>query len=141
MKLKREERNLIRRYLVWCYKTTKEELDRIDRKFTQLTVDYFLLKEISKRQNASMGSSQRQYSKFIDEFNAYIRQKERDAAQTKFLDKKKAKPYPRYEYLRNRFLAIEKAISFFLGKKELDDITVLYEWEMTRRILAASDHK
>jgi len=140
MKLKREEENLIRRYLVWCYKTTKEELDRIDRKFTQLTVDYFLLKEISKRQNSSLGSSQRQYSKFIDEFNAYIRQKEKDASQTKFLDAKKAKPHPRYEYLRNRLLAIEKAISFFLGKKELDNITVLYEWEMTRRILGASDH-
>ena len=23
------EKNLIRRYLVWCYKTTKEELDKI----------------------------------------------------------------------------------------------------------------
>ena len=138
MKLKKAEKNLIRRYLVWCYKTTKEELDRIDRKFTQLTVDYFLLKEISKRQNSSLGSSQRQYSKFIDEFNAYIRQKEKDASQTKFLDEKKTKPQPRYEYLRNRLLAIEKAISFFLGKKELDNITVLYEWEMTRRILGAS---
>jgi len=141
MKLKREEKNLIRRYLVWCYKTTKEELDRIDRKFTQLTVDYFLLKEISKRQNSSPGSSQRPYSKFIDEFNAYIRQKEKDAAQTKFLDKRKTKPHPRYEYLRNRLFAIEKAVSFFLGKKELNNIIVLYEWEMIRRILGASDHK
>lgn len=36
------------RYLVWLYKTTKERLDRIDRKFTQLEVDRFILRELEK---------------------------------------------------------------------------------------------
>jgi len=39
-----KEKNLLRRYLIWCYKTTKEELDKVDRYFTQDVADAYILK-------------------------------------------------------------------------------------------------
>ena len=41
--LSENQQRLMRRYFVWCYKTTKEELDKIDRYFTQNTVDDYIL--------------------------------------------------------------------------------------------------
>jgi len=43
-----DQKNLIRSYLVWCYKTTKEDLDKIDRYFTQNHVDNFILSRLKK---------------------------------------------------------------------------------------------
>ena len=43
----KEIKNLKKRYLIWFYKTTKEALDKIERKFTQMEIDKFILKELN----------------------------------------------------------------------------------------------
>ena len=139
-KMTREEIALIRRYLVWCYKTTKEELDRIDRKFTQLMVDRFMLQKLMSAPVPLPKDRRGQYQKIADDFKEYVSHKERDAASLKFTIGKKKVLTPHYVYLKNRLSAIEKAILHFLGKKELGFIKSLYENEMTKRILEAREH-
>ena len=140
-KVNEDEKNLIRRYLIWCYKTTKEELDRVDRKFTQLRVDRNILKELSKDQvEGRRLLLDGEYQKLLKEFEGYIRQKEKDAFTAKFTNKKSLKLVPRYEYLMNRLRAIEKTIISMLGKKELRRVIHLYEEEMISRILQSREH-
>ena len=128
------QRRLIRRYLVWCYKTTKENLDRIDRKFTQLIVDDFMFEELKK---AGLDQSCPQPFK---EFNAYIEAKRASAFQEKFSDTSAKTVSDQYEYLIQRLAAVEKSIVRFLGRSALIEIVELYEAEMTRRILASSSN-
>ncbi len=139
-KISPNERRLMKRYLIWCYKTTKEDLDRVDRKFTQLIVDNFLLNDISKNRGERNGVDQKSYDKAIKDFRQYMAQKELDSYHAKFADRSHARLQANYVYLRNRLAAIEKAIIHFLGKKELMIIQSLYEEEMTRRILEAREH-
>ena len=129
------EKYLIRRYLIWCYKTTKETLDRIDRYFTQLQVDCFVLRKLEKTKTKDPA-----YNARIQDFKKYMQEKETNVLQKKFLDPKKVKLQPHYQYLKERFLAIERSIVHFLGKNELNKICSLYEDEMTRRILEAKEH-
>lgn len=140
MKLKQNEKNLMRRYLIWCYKTTKESLDRIDRYFTQQTVDEFLLDDL--RNDKAYGSSKKTdpYKKMVDDFKKYMDKKQENVLSKKFCDKAHKKLQPDYQYLKNRFAAIEKAICYFFSEKELKRITDQYEEEMTRRILEAREH-
>ena len=58
----------------------------------------------------------------------------------KFIKRNSESQEPAYAYLKNRFTAIEKAIAFFLGTKELNLITASYEKEMTNRIVQAREH-
>lgn len=134
------EKALIRRYLVWCYKTTKEELDRIDRKFTQLAVDDYLLKKLGSFSVPLTGSDRQQYDQLLESFKEYIRSKEKDALSLKFSGPDKKIAHPEYLYLKNRLAAIESAIGFFLGKKDLRLINAQYESEMTKRIWEAREH-
>ena len=135
-----EEKKLIRRYLIWSYKTTKEELDRIDRKFTQLKVDGYILKQLLQWQNNIKHISRASYKKNIDAFKQYISKKEKEAYRLKFFGQGRTRPNSNYVYFKNRLAAIQKSIISFLGKKELKFIKSLYEEEMTRRILEAREH-
>ena len=135
-KLKTREKALIRRYLVWCYKTTKENLDRIDRKFTQSTVDRYILGRLDGIKAAARGD----YDKFVDDFRVYIDNKEKEGFQQKFMDGKKNSLNSQYLYLYNRLTAIEAATRHFLGPRELAQTDFLYEQEMTRRILEPKEH-
>jgi len=134
---KSAEKNLTRRYLIWCYKATKEELDWIDRKFTQLKVDYFILKQLNSSQYRG---SVHDVRPLIKEFEEYIAKKEKNAMKVKFVSGKSRKVTSRYQYLEARLIAIEKAIGHFLGKKDLKIIRGLYEAEMTTRILQSREH-
>ncbi len=127
--------NLVRRYLIWCYKTTKEDLDRIDRYFTQAIVDDFLLEELNKRIDKDD-----QLSKRILEFEDYKNNKLAKAESKKFDDMARKVLNPDYRYLLARLEAIEAAIKNFLGDEGLVEIADLYESEMTQRILSARDH-
>lgn len=133
--MQKQYRNLIHRYLVWCYKTTKESLDRIDRYYTQLQVDAFILQDLKKQR-----SSDKDYQKFLKDFENYMTKKKENVDLQKYKDEKSKELRPDYIYLKNRFLAIEKAIVHFLGKKELLAIEQLYEKEMITRILEAREH-
>lgn len=139
LKLMPNERNLIKRYLVWCYKTTKEELDRVDRYFTQGIVDEFILNELSNAKEF-ITAQNTQYRQLVDEFKAYMDKKLSNAINKKYLDKRKTKNVPEYQYLSNRMAAIEKAISFHFGENGLKEIIALYENEMTGRILSSREH-
>ena len=135
------EKQLIRRYLIWCYKTTKETVDRIDRKFTQLKVDNHMLDLLSQNKDVRERKKDKPYAEKIFQFEQYIEEKAKGAEAQKFLNKDEGTWQPEYWYLKNRLSAIEKAICDFLGKKQLEMIQSLYEEEMIRRILSEREHK
>jgi hypothetical protein len=137
-KLKENEKALMRRYLVWCYKSTKESVDWIDRKFTQTEIDRFVLKRLEKMKVAT--PSKEDYHKRIADFRIYISDKEKDGVRQKFVDGNPKNLSSEYLYLRNRLAAIEEAIKHFLGPRELARIDLLYQQEMTRRILESKEH-
>lgn len=135
-----DEAALIRRYLVWCYKTTKEELDRIDRKFTQLVVDKFLLEELRQAEKAMQQPMKKDFGVKVEEFEKYMENKTEAAAKEKFSDAGGKLFTSQYLYLKQRLNAVEKSIKRFLGNSELSAIRSLYEEEMTRRILLSREH-
>ncbi|MCA9398213.1 MAG: hypothetical protein KC618_00575 [Candidatus Omnitrophica bacterium] len=135
-KLTPKEKNLTRRYLIWCYKTTKEDLDKIDRYYTQLPVDRFVLDQLKKEKDYK----NKEYRSLVDGFADYMDKKKANVDEKKFSDKKCLHLKTDYLYLKNRFQAIERAIIRFLGKTQLAKIEELYELEMTQRILSARDH-
>lgn len=128
---KRDIKNLKKRYLIWFYKAAKEALDKIERKFTQLDIDKFILKELKAK------DKDKKAKKFIAEFQAYILNKEMDGFSLKY-ETKQLKP--EYYFLDLKLKAIEKAIVKELGKKALSEIKSLYEKEMTERILKSTEH-
>lgn len=129
---KQDTRNLKKRYLIWLYKTTKESLDRIERKFTQLEIDRFILKELIKQDKS------KRVQRFIDEFKSYIENKEKDALNLKYQGKELN---PDYYFLTLKLKAVEKAILKELGSVALKEIKDLYEQEMMRRILEERQEK
>jgi hypothetical protein len=137
-----ERKNLIKRYLLWCYKTTKEELDHIDRKFTQLKVDNLIWRELLKTKNNTLltPKDREGYRQLLNDFKAYIEKKESEAPQLKFSEPKRQTLSPQYLYLANRLRGIEKAIQSFLGPAEVKKIKRFYEDEMIRRILQVREH-
>ena len=128
---KKDIKNLKKRYLVWFYKTAKEALDKVERKFTQVEVDRFILKEL--RRSDRDGSIET----FARQFEDYLSKKEQEGLKLKF-ENKKIKPD--YLFLVLRLEAVEKAILKELGKKGLEEIKLLYEIEMTERILRSTEH-
>jgi hypothetical protein len=139
--LAQRERELLRRYLIWCYKTTKEELDRIERYFTQLKVDGFVLEQLRKGSDYKKALEPSEgYHKLVDDFEKYMCTKKENVVKRKFTDASCRAVTAEYLYLSNRFCAIEKAIERFLGKKEVAVICRSYEEEMTRRILCAREN-
>ena len=135
----RAHKDLIRRYLLWFFKTSKESFERIERKTTQLKVDEYVLENINKAQAAPKYCS-KEYDELVMEFEAYIKMKKADELKLKFSDSKGNSIHPQYLYLKNRLLAVEAAIRHFLGEKELRDMRALYENEFTTRILQVREH-
>ena len=128
---KKDNLNLKKRYLIWLYKTTKEELDKIERKFTQLEIDKAILNDLEKANRDG------RLTTYIEEFKAYIRNKESEGMNLKY-DSKDLKP--QYRFLELKLGAIENAIKKELGKVVLREIKLLYELEMTERILKSKEH-
>ncbi|MCK5014450.1 MAG: hypothetical protein KAS66_11580 [Candidatus Omnitrophica bacterium] len=138
--LTQKEKDLIRRYLMWCYKTTKEELDKIERYFTQLKADGFVLQSLRKTKEYRSSDGDKGYKEMVDQFQVYMEKKEANVLKKKFTDNRRQELNPDYQYLKNRFAAIGGAIRHFLGAGELKKTSLLYEQEMTRRILQAREH-
>ena len=124
-------KNLKKRYLIWFYKATKEALDKIERKFTQVEVDELILDELRNDERSQKVKS------FIDEFEAYIQRKKHDGLALKY-DGKNIKP--EFLFFALKLEAIEKTIVRELGKPALQEIKALYEQEMTERILRSTEH-
>lgn len=134
------EKSLIRRYLIWCYKTTKEELDKIDRYFTQAVVDDFLISRLTHLKECPSCPPGAPLRKAVDDFIVYAGEKKAKAEGRKFTDISQGALQPGYQYLKARFEAIEQAMIHLLGRQELEKIQRLYEEEMTRRILQEREH-
>ncbi len=134
------EKRLIRRYLLWSYKSTKEELDKIDRYFTQDIVDNFLLKQMKGCKSFKNGKDDEVYVSCVEGFEEYMGKKISKANEKKFINLKEKRVSSEYQYLKDKLIAIEKAIEHFFGKQEVDVIIGLYEQEMSERILKARDH-
>lgn len=129
---KQSNLSLKKRYLVWFYKQTKEALDKVDRKFTQLEIDRYILEQVRK---LDTGKAARDH---IEEFRAYIQNKEKGALGRKYNgDELK----PEYYFLQLKLQAIEKSIEKEFGKKGLDEVRFLYEREMIKRILEEREQK
>ncbi len=139
MKISASHKDLIRRYLLWAYKTTKESFERIERKTTQLMVDEYILKAL-KQNTRCEAAVQKDYQKFIEEFEQYIARKKEDEVKQKFADGSRKVLHPQYIYLERRLLVIEGAIKYFLGPDTLKTMKELYEKEFTNRILQAREH-
>ncbi|HPB67438.1 MAG TPA: hypothetical protein PLT76_06350 [Candidatus Omnitrophota bacterium] len=139
-KMTPEERNLYRRYLIWCYKTTKEDLERIDRKFTQLDVDDFLLKEFHKAPELKDAARDKKFHVKVFAFQQYMEHKKKSAYADKYEEGRKGELKADYWYLRKRLDAVKKAVRSFLGSGELVKIEKAYEQEMISRILKAREH-
>ena len=135
-----DERKLYRRYLLWCYKTTRESLERVDRKFTQLAVDYFLLKELGRAPESKNTARDKKCQAQIVSFRRYVAHKEKSAYSDKYEAGRDGEWKAEYWYLQKRLEAVKKAIRFFLGKGELARMETLYDEEMVSRILQARDH-
>ncbi len=135
----KSHQDLIRRYLLWMFKTTKESFERIERKTTQLEVDKYVLEHIRTR-GGVLDHGKVKYDGLVKEFEAYIKTKREDELKLKFSDGEGKSLHPQYVYLKNRLQAIEAAIKYFLGEKELRTMGALYEKEFTDRILQARDH-
>ncbi len=131
---------LIRRYLLWSFKTTKESFERIERKTTQLMVDEYVLQRIKAAGRGVPVRGREKYAGLVKEFETYIKTKQADELKLKFSDSKGKSLHPQYVYLKNRLQAVEAAIRHFLGEKELRAMRSLYEKEFTCRILQARDH-
>ena len=125
-------KNLKKRYLIWLYKTAKESLDRVERKFTQLEIDGYLLKELKKL------DKEKKAGKLIGEFEAYVQNKAKEGLQLKYAENGDLKP--EYHFMVLRLKAVEKAIVAGFGRKFLEEVKMLYEVEMTERILKSRDH-
>jgi hypothetical protein len=128
---KKEIKNLKKRYLVWLYKSNKEALDKIERKFTQVEVDRFIIKELKAKDKDGAISA------FIKQFEEYVGKKEQDGLSLKFENKKLK---PDYAFCVAKLWVTEKAIVKALGKKGLEEIKLLYEIEMIKRILRSTEH-
>ena len=133
----KDKMDMEKRYLLWLYKTTREAFDRIERKFTQLEIDRFILKELIK------SDKDKKARRFIEEFNGYVRNKEKEAVNLKYKNKdfpaiagsRQRREKPEYSFLALKLKAIEKAITSKLGKAELRKIKDIYTQEMLRRII------
>ncbi|MDD5254590.1 MAG: hypothetical protein PHR11_00870 [Candidatus Omnitrophica bacterium] len=126
-----DRKNLRERYLLWLYKTTREEFDRIERKFTQLEVDKALLARMKKL------DAHKAAAEFIEGYRQYMQKKEAQGLRLKY----KGKGFlPQYHFLALKLEAIEKTIAATLGKGGLHKMKRLYEQEMRRRILESTGH-
>lgn len=130
---KKDEKNLRGRYLTWLYKTTKEAFDRYERKFTQLEIDEYILKEMEKElKGAYLPQEKKPLEKLVNDFRNYIAEKEKTCLRLKYKGKKID---PEFIFLDVKLEAIEKAIIQELGKEQLEKTKSAYHQEMLKRIM------
>ena len=127
-----DKKNLKKRYLIWFYKSVKEALDKIERKFTQVDIDRYILDELKRLDKDKVASP------FISDFKEYIQKKESNGIKLKFENNKLR---PEYLFLTLKLKAIERSICKELGNKALKQIKDLYEKEMIKRIIEERELK
>ncbi len=136
---KKDEKNLRVRYLTWLYKTVKEAFDRYERKFTQIEIDGFVLREMEKELKGSyMPQEKKSLEKIVNDFRLYIAEKEKSCLKLKYKGKKIE---PEFIFLDVKLNAIEKAIIKELGQEGLNKIKEAYHQEMIKRIIEEKENR
>ena len=136
---KKDEKNLKIRYLAWLYKTTKEAFDRYERKFTQIDIDGFVLREMEKELKGSyMPQEKKSLEKLVNDFRLYIAEKEKACLKLKYKGKKID---PEFIFLDVKLNAIEKAVIKELGQEGLNKIKEAYHQEMIKRIIEEKENR
>lgn len=133
LELSRQDRySLYKRYLFWLYKNTREECDRIDRKFTQLDID----EEISSfLGSAFIGEKEmRQIGPFVLEWKDYISRKKADADKLKFSEDGDVNPA--YVFMRLKLKAVEASVLKHFGRRGMEEFRRLFEESSMQRIMA-----
>ncbi len=131
---KEDKRSLYKRYLFWLYKTTKDELDKIDRKFTQLDIDRDMQKILQRKAKSYRGATKGGLEPFLKEWKEYIFEKESDAQKLKFTEELSLNP--KYLFLRLKLEAIIMCAKRRFGSGALKEFRQLYEESALRRILS-----
>jgi hypothetical protein len=126
-------RSLHKRYLLWLYKTTKDELDKIERKFTQLDIDRRVEKILKVKAASLPKGAKKDLEPFLAEWKEYIFQKESEAQKLKFNED--GSFAADYLFLRLKLGAVEEVVLARLGKKELAQFRAIYEEASVKRIL------
>ena len=135
---KQDVKNLRKRYLIWLYKTTKEEFDKYERKFTQTDIDKDLLLEMENQLlGVYLPHEKASLEKFVNQYREYISGKEKACLELKYQGKK---TNPEFIFLDVKLNAVEKLIVKELGRRGLERIKALYELEMVERILRSAEH-
>jgi|GEM_PF-244592 len=130
---KDEHASLLKRYLLWLYKMTKDECDKIDRKFTQLEIDRQIEKILEKSIDACDPALRQALALQLGEWKAYIVGKEADGERLKFDSNGQLDPH--YAFLCLKKEAVERLIVTQFGHKGLREIKDLYEEASRIRIL------
>lgn len=129
---KDNKKSLHKRYLFWLYKTTKDELDKIDRKFTQLEIDKRIEKILKRKAGAWGRQTKEGILPFLKEWQEYIFTKESDAQKLKFSEDGHINPG--YLFLCLKLEAITDIIKTTLGKSGLLEFRRIYEEYAMKRI-------
>ena len=119
-------KSLEKRYLFWLYKTTRDELDRIDRKFTQLEIDRGMQKIFREHEGGALAS-------FVEEWDRYIANKQAEAKKLKFDDK--GGVLPSYAFLRLKLEAVRGLTSKLFGARLVREFEEMVEAAAMENIL------
>lgn len=130
----KDVKNLKFRYLLWFYKTAKEEFDGIERKFTQLEIDKKIIENMREKMRLLEPELKNGLANYFKEFKKYISKKGYEGNALKF---EKESLRPEYRFLTLKLKAIEEIIVRELGEDIKDEIKALYEEEMKKRILTS----
>jgi len=125
------------RYLLWLYKTTREQTERIERKFTQLDIDKKILERLEAQQGTEDAASVQGH---IQEWRCYIAQKHKDGIAAVYT-KEDGPRRGDYLFLKYKLQAIEESIQELFGAKELKRMKQMFDDEMVKRILGEREHR
>jgi hypothetical protein len=131
-KKRKTDHSLVKRYLFWLYKTTRDEWDRTERKFTQLEVDRDLQRIFKEYEDGPLAP-------FFEEWGRYMANKEADAKKLKF--DAQWNILGAYAFLRLKLEAIEGVIAKRLGARQLASFEKMLEDAAMKNILQDTSGK
>lgn len=124
---------LHKRYLLWLYKTVKDELEKIDRKFTQMDIDRKIQAKLIDACGLQDQKTRKELEPFLQEWKEYIFSKESSAQKLKFTEEGKVNP--EYLFLRMKFEAVCEVTRALFGPEGLREFESLLEAVALERIL------
>ncbi len=131
--IKEDKMSLYKRYLLWLYKMTKDEFDKIERKFTQLDIDRRIEGIFEKKFKSVPEPLCSSLKNNLKEWKEYVLAKEKDAKALKFGDD--GDLLASYLFLQLKLETVEEIIVSVFSKKTLKEFKELCEEYAFKRIL------